>query len=75
MPNHPGSIVMVDVDGSEKTVNVAEVPPNIAFARVGDAQIPVVRVVATATPGGRRIESYSAAGRLLSSTVQLSPRR
>lgn len=73
-PPHPGAIVMVnDWEHTERTVPVAEVPESIAYARVGDAWVPVTRVVATLQGDTRTLRSYGADGALLSSTIQVRP--
>lgn len=68
------TITVVDVDGHERSVARAEVDDAIAFVTVNGVRVPVARVVAVATPTGRRLESYDAAGRLLNSLVQVKPR-
>jgi hypothetical protein len=54
---HPGTIVFVDSDGTEKVRPVAEVPESVAWATAGGTRVPVVRVVKL--EGGGRIEIVS----------------
>ena len=70
-PSHPGSIVLVDVDGSQRTVMVSEVGEEIAFVTLNGRPVPVVRVVAHTLPDdGRRLDSFGADGSKLASLYQ-----
>jgi hypothetical protein len=68
---HPGHITFCQV-GSDKedVVTFTEVPESVAFARDGENLVPVVRVEALTAGDRREIKSYSAEGKLLSTTYQ-----
>ncbi|MFZ5441138.1 MAG: hypothetical protein ACOZQL_14105 [Myxococcota bacterium] len=70
-PQHPGRIVFVEkgVPG-EKVLAVSEVPEAVAFAQVGGALVPVVRVEAEVVGDQRVITSYGADGQRLGATWQ-----
>jgi hypothetical protein len=68
-PAHPGKVTFVD-GALEKVLPVGEVPEAVAFAREGEALVPVVKVVALAHGDRRELKSYGVDGRLLSVTYQ-----
>ena len=73
---HPGTIIHDDkVDGREWTKNAADVPQTIAWARVENAWVAVVRIEITGTSKQRRITSFGPAGQMLESTIQSPPPR
>jgi len=71
---HPGVILHEDrIDGRTWTVPARDVPPTIAFVRVDDRYVPVVRIEITGTPSQRRITKFGPDGQMLESTVQAPP--
>ena len=72
-PPHPGEITIIDlIAGTQRVEAAANVPEAMAFAETPDGPVPVVRIEVVALDGRRTLESYDAAGRLLSSTLQLA---
>ena len=70
MMQHPGEIVFEDLDrGRRESVPAVDVPDSVAFAEVGDARVPVVRVVAHRDGSTVYLRAYDADGRLLRSTI------
>lgn len=70
-PAHPGHVVFAEVGSPrEKVLPVSEVPESVAFARVGDALVPVVRVVAEVVGDRRVLTSYGVDGQRLGATWQ-----
>lgn len=67
---HPGTIVFEDEDrATSEEKRADEVPESVAFARRGDALVPVVRVVKRADRDNVTIRSYDAEGNLVATTV------
>jgi hypothetical protein len=72
---HPGTIVFVDADGSERSQPASEVPDAIAWATVNGTRVPVVRVVRTGTSQRIEIARYGADGQVLERTTGAAPPR
>lgn len=63
---HPGVVIFVGPDGSERTELADHIPDWLKFAPGADgAPIPVVRVVRLQSESGYSLRSYGADGRLL----------
>lgn len=70
-PMHPGSIVFAEAGAAgEKVLPAATVPESVAYVRIDDALVPVVRVVAEVVGDQRIITSYGVDGRRLGATYQ-----
>ncbi len=73
---HPGQIVFLDPDGSERSKTPDQVPEGIAWVKVGELWEPVVRVVATGAEGKvRHITSYGVDGQQLERVTASPPPR
>jgi hypothetical protein len=66
---HPGFITFVDPEGRETSKAAAEVPESIAWANVGSARVPVVRVETRAVADRLEITRRGVDGEILDRTV------
>lgn len=68
---HPGEIVHDDkIDGQVWTKRAAEVPQTIAWVKLYEKWIPVVRIEITGTPDRLEITSYGPGDQFLQTTLQ-----
>lgn len=75
-PAHPGTIVFVDQAAkTEKVLPSSQVPETVAWGTLDGQAVAIVRVVAITGATRRELHSYSADGRLVSTTLQLIPPR
>lgn len=71
-PAHPGQITFVDETAkTEQTLPVAQVPEAVAWGTLNGEPVAIVKVVAVTFGPRRELHSYSADGKLVSTTMQL----